>query len=104
MSPLRDVAVTTGIGAGPVPPALDTALPDVAPVNFGHREYALKPSKRRSDSDSHSQRRWEGWILPGRALSSRAGVTSAGGRGLLSAPQFRVPVLSACWGYLAKGS
>src|ERR1035437_2863694 len=66
MSPLRDVAATTGMGGGGVAAAL---------VLFGHREYAIKPSTRRRHSDSHSQRR----RAPGRAPWAGTGLTVSDG-------------------------
>src|ERR1035441_8523989 len=58
MSPLWEVAATTGMGGGGGGAAL---------VLFGHRKYAIKPTRIRTHSDSHTQRRREGLVFPGRA-------------------------------------
>src|ERR1700686_5868346 len=76
MSPFRDFAATTGMGAGPVP-VFDGAPPDFVGVILGHRKYAPKLSGRRTDSDSHRRRRGEALVFLGRALSVGGGVTGA---------------------------
>jgi hypothetical protein len=78
MSPFRDVAATTGMGAGPLP-VFDGAPPDFAGVILGHRKYAPKLSRRRTDGDTHSHRRREALVFLDRALSVGGGVTGADG-------------------------
>src|ERR1035438_534790 len=70
MSPLWEVAATTGMGGGGGGAAL---------VLFGHRKYAIKPTRIRTHSDSHTQRRREGLVFPGRAPWAGAAVPVSGG-------------------------
>ena len=78
MSPLRDVAATTGIGAGPLAAAFVAAPPDLL-VIFGQRKYTAPPSRRRTDMDSQTHRRRECFGFPAGALLVRPGVTGADG-------------------------
>src|ERR1039457_3989713 len=66
MSPLWDVAATTGMGGGGGAAAL---------VLFGHRKYVTNPTRRRPHSDSQSQRRWD----RGRAWTVSGGIVGLSG-------------------------
>src|ERR1039458_3125277 len=81
MSPLWEVAATTGMGGGPFAAAAFAALAAFAAAIFDHTKYAPRPSTRRTASHSHSRRRREDLIFADSGLTAGAGATGAGADG-----------------------
>src|ERR1035441_5298163 len=78
MSPLREVAATTGMGGGPLAAALAAASAACLAVIFAHTRYPPKPSRKRTNIHSHSRRRGAGFAFLGGALAATAATSNAG--------------------------